>query len=161
MRLIHLRNCLSLVSTCRIVCYEVYVFSVPRLVCWRCSRWSFVWTGGSSPPCGISLFQGGWLPQRCPSPHWRGLRQYKLHTQAAMKIWMWRNCNITLCSHLPSLWRLHQMDALLSYCMMTSSNGNIFRFIGPLCGEFTGHRWIPRTKASDAELWCFLWSTPD
>ena len=23
----------------------------------------------------------------------------------------------------------------------------------PLCGEFTGHRWIPRTKASDAELW--------
>ena len=28
----------------------------------------------------------------------------------------------------------------------------------PLCGEFTGHRWIPRTKASVAELWCFLWS---
>ena len=21
-------------------------------------------------------------------------------------------------------------------------------------------RWIPRTKASDAELWCFLWSAP-
>ena len=21
----------------------------------------------------------------------------------------------------------------------------------------TGHRWIPRTKASDAKLWCFLW----
>ena len=39
--------------------------------------------------------------------------------------------------------------------MMTSSNGNIFRVTGPLCGEFTGHRWIPRTKASDAELWCF------
>ena len=30
----------------------------------------------------------------------------------------------------------------------------------PLCGEFTGHRWIPRTKASDAKLWCFLWSAP-
>ena len=28
----------------------------------------------------------------------------------------------------------------------------------PLCGGFTGHRWIPRTKASDTELWCFLWS---
>ena len=26
----------------------------------------------------------------------------------------------------------------------------------PLCGEFTGHRWIPSTKANDAELWCFL-----
>ena len=40
--------------------------------------------------------------------------------------------------------------------MMTSSNGNIFRVTGPLCGEFTGHRWIPLTKASGAELWCFL-----
>ena len=44
---------------------------------------------------------------------------------------------------------------------MTSSNGNIFRVTGPLCGEFTGHRWIPITKASDAELWCFLWSAPE
>ena len=42
--------------------------------------------------------------------------------------------------------------------MMTSSNGNIFRVTGPLCGEITGPRWIPHTKASDAELWCFLWS---
>ena len=40
--------------------------------------------------------------------------------------------------------------------MMTSSDGNIFRVTGHLCGEFTGHRWIPRKKASDAELWCFL-----
>ena len=42
--------------------------------------------------------------------------------------------------------------------MMTSLIGNIFRVTGPLCGEFTGHRWIPHTKASDAELWIFLWS---
>ena len=39
--------------------------------------------------------------------------------------------------------------------MMTSSNGNIFRVTDPLCGEFTGHRWIPLTKASDAKLWWF------
>ena len=39
---------------------------------------------------------------------------------------------------------------------MTSSNGNIFRVTGHLCGEFTGHRWIPLTKASDAELSCFF-----
>ena len=44
--------------------------------------------------------------------------------------------------------------------MMTSSNGNISRVTGPLCGEFTAHLWIPLTKASDAELWCFLWSAP-
>ena len=39
---------------------------------------------------------------------------------------------------------------------MTSSNGNIFRVTGHLCGEFTGPRWIPHTKASDAELWCYF-----
>ena len=43
-----------------------------------------------------------------------------------------------------------------AHVMMTSSNGNIFRVTGPLRGEFTSHRWIPHTKASDAELWCFL-----
>ena len=45
--------------------------------------------------------------------------------------------------------------------MMTSSNGSIFRITGPLCWEFPGHRWIPPTKANDAELWCFLWSAPE
>ena len=44
--------------------------------------------------------------------------------------------------------------------MMTSSNGNIFRITGHLCDEFTGNRWIPLTKASDAELWCFHSSAP-
>ena len=40
--------------------------------------------------------------------------------------------------------------------MLTSSNGNIFRITGAFCGEFTGHRWIPLAKASDAELGYFL-----
>ena len=53
------------------------------------------------------------------------------------------------------------VSVVLSYRMMTSSNGNIFRVTGHLCGEFTGPRWIPLTKASDAELWCFLWSVPE
>ena len=48
-----------------------------------------------------------------------------------------------------------------SLFMMTSSNGNIFRVTGPLCGEITGHQWIPLTKASDVELWCFLWFALD
>ena len=37
--------------------------------------------------------------------------------------------------------------------MMTSSNGNIFRVTGLLCGEL-----IP---ASDEQLWYFLWSPPE
>ena len=45
--------------------------------------------------------------------------------------------------------------------MMTLSNGNIFRVAGLLCGDFTGHRGIPRTKSSDAELWYFRWSAPE
>ena len=49
-----------------------------------------------------------------------------------------------------------RVECLMS--MMTSSNGNILRITGHLCGEFTGPRWIPRPKASDTELWCFLWS---
>ena len=40
------------------------------------------------------------------------------------------------------------------FLMMPSSNGNIFHFTGPLCGESTSHRWIPLTVASDVELWC-------
>ena len=52
---------------------------------------------------------------------------------------------------------LWQTKGYFGQSLMTSSNGNIFRVIGLLCGEFTGHRWIPQTKANDAELWCFLW----
>ena len=44
----------------------------------------------------------------------------------------------------------------LMVSMMTSPNGNIFRLSSALCGEFTGCRWIPVTKASDAELGCFF-----
>ena len=51
-------------------------------------------------------------------------------------------------------------DTTTLICMMTSLNGKIFRVTGHLCGEFTGHRWIPLRKASDSELWCFLWSAP-
>ena len=31
-------------------------------------------------------------------------------------------------------------------CMMTSSNGNIFRITGPLCGEFTGPGEFPTQR---------------
>ena len=34
--------------------------------------------------------------------------------------------------------------------MMLQWNGNTFCIIGPLSGEFTGHRWIPFTKGQ----WC-------
>ena len=42
--------------------------------------------------------------------------------------------------------------------MISSSYGNTSFVTGPLLawlGESIGHRWIPLTKANDAELWCF------
>ena len=55
-----------------------------------------------------------------------------------------------------SLWahnpKLPETHVALTWNMMTSSNGNIFRVTGHLCGEFTGPRWIPHTKASDGAL---------
>ena len=60
-----------------------------------------------------------------------------------------------------SFWIIWSQDLTLYPQMMPSSNGNIFCVTGHLRGEFTGHRWIPRTKASDADLWCFLWSTSE
>ena len=56
---------------------------------------------------------------------------------------------------------INSETSIMFVYMMTSSNGNIFRVTGHLCGEFTGPRWIPRTKASDAELWCFLSSASE
>ena len=47
------------------------------------------------------------------------------------------------------------------YYMLTSLNGTIFRVTSLWCGQFAAHRWIPLTKASDAELWLFLWSAPE
>ena len=49
----------------------------------------------------------------------------------------------------------------IAITMMASSNNNIFRITGPLCGESSGYRWFPLTKASDAGHWCFLWSAPE
>ena len=83
--------------------------------------------------------------------------QWEMSVQSnAISHWMGAN--------LESTW-IYQLSIHHDFCtaltMMTSSNGNIFRVTGHLCGEFTGHRWIHRTKASDAELWCFLWSASE
>ena len=63
-------------------------------------------------------------------------------------------------SHMTHHWHWLAAENIISF-MMTSSNGNIIRVTGLLCGEFTGHRWMPLTKASDEELWCFLLFAPE
>ena len=64
------------------------------------------------------------------------------------------------------IWILNNVDSMISenifkIIMMTSSNENIFRVTGLLRGKFSGHRWLPLTNASDAELWCLLLCAPE
>ena len=40
---------------------------------------------------------------------------------------------------------------------MTSSNGNIFRVTGHLCGEFTCHRWHGALMFSLISVWIYGW----
>ena len=72
---------------------------------------------------------------------------------------------IKVCEHMVRL-SLHCLCLLFQKTNFVTDhddviNGNIIRVTGPLCGEFIGHGWIPRTKASDAELSCFLWSASE
>ena len=55
--------------------------------------------------------------------------------------------SITCCkhpiSHVIGHWDHHGIITRPAFIIMTSSNGNIFCVTGPLCGEYTDHRWIP------------------
>ena len=73
--------------------------------------------------------------------------------QAAYKL----HCIAEISDHATFKARYNTFQKWSYILMMTSSNGNIFRVTGPLCGEVTGHRWMPLTKVSDIELWCFRW----
>ena len=46
------------------------------------------------------------------------------------------------------------LERIFYHHMMMSSNGNIFCITGHLCREFTGHGWIPHTKAVELSLIC-------
>ena len=67
----------------------------------------------------------------------------------------WEVLNIGICIHHGQRWislllqcwcKSNRLHYSASISMMTSSNGNIYRVTGHLCGEFTGPRWIPRTQ---------------
>ena len=54
-----------------------------------------------------------------------------------------RELNLNCYHQLP---RPMRQSLLLSRYMMTSSNGNVFRVTGPLCGEFTGPGEFPAQR---------------
>ena len=65
----------------------------------------------------------------------------------------WRSTHLLHLYFLFSWWR-HQMETC------SASLAFVREFTGD-CWEFTGHRWVPLTQTSDAELWCFLSSVPE
>ena len=97
-------------------------------------------------------------PSRCPSSWATSVAVWSALPMRRAVIWLSLVQSLPLVvaaerpwSAIGSLPRLQK-----AYDMMTSSNGSIFHVTCHLCGEFTDHRWILRTKASDAELWCVL-----
>ena len=117
--------------------------------------WTFVW--------GIH-----WSPVNSPNKsQWRGALMFPLvypstngwvHNRVAGGLRRHHShYDVTVMVHLSDWSRSYHSYGVQNVCnihdMMTSSKGNIFRITVPLCGEFTGHRWIPVTEAGDEVLW--------
>ena len=88
------------------------------------------------------------------STPWMGIRYWFIHLifNPGLSICT-SNQNLSWCGSLPTVDEPTLVPILSN---RNSHDGNNFRVTGPLCWEFTGHRWMPITKVSDAELWCFF-----
>ena len=109
--------------------------------------------------CGVVVSQKYMEISRLFSGHAAVIIEYQVFAGSFAPSVLCIHSNIIL--RYERIFSLKQVRVALPSEMMTSSNGNIFRVTGHLCGEFTGPRWIPHTKASGAELWCFLWSASE
>ena len=57
--------------------------------------------------------------------------------------------------------RLHEKYFTLAFWWWRQQMETFFALLALCEGESTGYQWIPLTKTSDAELWCFLWCAPE
>ena len=78
----------------------------------------------------------------------RNILVYLLNRERFLSIPAAASSDVIYGNSLRSCWLSNETLAPLAVELswMTSSNGIIFRVTGPLCGEFTGHRWIPPYK---------------
>ena len=91
-----------------------------------------------------------------------GIPTYFRHTLLALSNLMNDDCPVASANERTQTAIVYPyLSGFLYSHMMKSSKGSIFCVTGPLWGESTGHRWFPLTKASDAELCCFLRSAPE
>ena len=56
---------------------------------------------------------------------------------------------------------LTQADMLISSTWWRHKKEAFSPLLALLWWKSTGHWWIPLTKASDSELWCFPWTAPE
>ena len=133
-----------------------------------CGRWGAEWA--LLKVNTLNLQDGAWSKYFPVTAVWWCVASYNMMTSSNGNIFrvtgpLWRNPPVTGGFPHKGQWGGTFMFSLISIhlnsLIMTSSNGSIFRVTGLLCGEFKGDRWIPLRKASDAELWCFLWSAPE
>ena len=98
-----------------------------------------------------------WLLPRCISVHFR-VNLFYISWSVSSIEWNIVNFIMLICND-GTIDIYHHLSTSIHfyfYVMMKSWNGKIFRVTGHSCGEFSGHRWFPYTKTSDAELWCFF-----
>ena len=91
----------------------------------------------------------GHMQQTHPLDDWAGLRYQCVKTICKLFVLfrLLRNPLSFACMLCVPLWYQCKHDDVIKW--------KHFRITGPLWGE------VPLTKASDAGLWCFLWSAPD
>ena len=63
----------------------------------------------------------------------------------------------SFCQFCPDALNLSEESLIRNHSIMTSSDGNIFRVTGPLCGEFTGDRWFPSQRPM-TRIFDVLWT---
>ena len=102
----------------------------------------------------LCYFSVLWLQVTCWTALWWLIRSTACDLSYPIIFWDIHDRLGSMCCHVYVNF-LKPGGAYLPKFMMTPSNGNIFRVTGHFCGEFTDHRWIPHTKASDAELLMF------
>ena len=89
-----------------------------------------------------------------PSIEWSGGRFFCLYSRLPHLEDKGHRWLVILNSYKASAWiwtmRMDERETDTTWIMMTSSNGNIFGVTDLMCGEFTGPRCIPLTKASDS-----------
>ena len=88
----------------------------------------------------MATFVFQWNYQLWSSATFRGMQHCQYYPSLTGGIMPWLLVRVVLvvcpleCDYSEVIWWRHHL------------NGNIFRVTGHLCGEFTGPRWIPRTK---------------